>query len=77
MRHKGHTHVEEGEEGNTHVWDKYFKILVNDYRPAFKRKISETLFIKQLKPSLNVKEKSIRLHLYNGLLIYDATHLGF
>ena len=53
------------EEGHTHVWDKDVKVLGNNYRSAFKRKISEALFIKQLKPSLNVKEKSIRLHLYN------------
>ena len=53
------------EEGYTHVWDGDFKVLDNNYRSAFKRKISEALFIKQLKPSLNVKEKSIRLHLCN------------
>ena len=52
-------------EGHTHVWDRDFKVLGNNYRSAFKRKISEALFIKKLKPSLNVKEKSIRLHLYN------------
>ena len=44
-------------EGHTHVWDKDFKVLGNNYRSAFKRKIREALFIKQLKPSLNVKEK--------------------
>ena len=53
------------EEGHTHVWDKDFKVLGNNYRSAFKRKISEALFIKQLKPSRNVKAKSIRSHLYN------------
>ena len=52
-------------EGHTHVWDKDFKVLGNNYCSAFKRKIGEALFIKQLKSSLNVKEKSIRLHLYN------------
>ena len=40
-------------EGHTHVWDKDFKVLGNNYRSAFKWKISEALFIKQLKPSLN------------------------
>ena len=35
------------------------------------------LFIKQLKLSLNVREKLIQLHFYNWLLIYDATHLRF
>ena len=37
-------------------------------RSAFKRKIGEALFIKQFRPSLNVKEQSIRLHLYNCVL---------
>ena len=35
------------EEGHTHVWDKDFKVLGKNYRSAFKRKISKTLFIKQ------------------------------
>ena len=52
-------------EGHTHIWDKDFKVLGNNYFSVFKRKISETLLIKQLKPSLNVKEQSIRLHLHN------------
>ena len=43
------------EEGHTHLWDRDFKVLGNNYHSAFKRKISEALFIKQLKPSLNVK----------------------
>ena len=53
------------EEGRTHVRDKDFRLLGNNYHSAFKRKISEALFMKQLKPSLNVKKKSMRLHLYN------------
>ena len=47
------------EEGHTHLWDRDFKVLGNNYHSAFKRKISEALFIKQLKPSLTVKEKSV------------------
>ena len=43
------------EEGHTRVWDKDFKVLGNNYRSAFKRKISKALFIKQLKSSFNVK----------------------
>ena len=53
------------EEGHTHVWDKDFKVLGNSCHLACKRKISEALFIKQLKLSLNVKQKSMQLHLYN------------
>ena len=52
-------------EGHIHVWDKDFKALDHNYSSAFKRKISEALFIKHSKPSVNVKEKKIRLHLYN------------
>ena len=45
-------------EGHTHVEDKDFKVLGKYYyHSAFKWKISEALFIKQLKPSLNAKEK--------------------
>ena len=50
---------------HNHVWYKDFKVLGTNYRSTFERKISEALFIKQLKLSLNVKEKSIKLHLYN------------
>ena len=53
------------EEDHTHLWDKNFKVLGNNYCSIFKRNISEALFIKQLKPSLNVKETLIPLHLYN------------
>ena len=36
------------EEGHTHVQDKDFKVIGNNYRSVFKRKISEALLIKQL-----------------------------
>ena len=53
------------EKNHQHVWENDFKVLGNKYCSNFKRKITEALFIKQLKPSLNVKEKSIQLQLYN------------
>ena len=53
------------EKNHQHVWENNFKVLDNNYRSNFKRKISEAVFIKQLKPSLNVKEKSIQLQLCN------------
>ena len=56
-----------------HVWENDFKVLGNNYHSNFKRKISEALFIKQLKPSLNVKEKSIQLQLYNWFTIPVAS----
>ena len=50
---------------HTHVWKDDFKILNGNYKSSVKRKISEALYIRTLKPTLNVKEKSIRLELYN------------
>ena len=57
------------ENGHTYVWEKDFQILGNDYQPNFKQKISESLFIRQLKPTLNVNEKSITLHPFNWFII--------
>ena len=48
-----------------HVWENDFKILGNNYQSNIKRKISESLFIRQLKPTLNANEKSIPLQLFN------------
>ena len=56
-REKGHTDV--------YVGDKDIKVLGNNYRSPFKRKVSEAIFIKHLKPSFNVKEQSIWLLVYN------------
>ena len=61
------------EKNHQHVWENDFKLLGNDWRSNFKRKISEALFIKQLKPSLNVKEKSIQMQLYNWFTIPVAS----
>ena len=47
------------ESQHTHVW------LNGCYKSCVKRKISEALYVKTLKPILNVKEKSIRLEFYN------------
>ena len=49
----------------THVWKDNFKILNGNCKSSVKRKISEALYIRTLKPTLNVKEKSVRLELYN------------
>ena len=42
-----------------------FKILGQGYRSNFRRKISESLFIKRLKPTLNVQKDSYKLSLFN------------
>ena len=46
---------------NTHA----FKIIGRGYRSNFARKISESLFIKKLKPDLNVQKDSYKLLLFN------------
>ena len=53
------------EKGHTHIWENDFKILGNNYQSNIKRKINESLSIRQLKPTLNANEKSIPLHLFN------------
>ena len=50
---------------HTYVCEDDFKILNGNFESSVKRKISEALYIRTLKPTLNVKEKSIRLELYN------------
>ena len=50
---------------HNHVWEDDFKLLDNNYQSNIKRKISESLFIRQLKPSLNKQDKLIPLNLYN------------
>ena len=46
---------------HTHVWEHNFNLLGNNYQSNMKRKISESLFIRQLKPSLNKQDKSLPL----------------
>ena len=42
-----------------------FKIVGKGYRSDFTRKISESLYIKTLKPDLNVQKDSYKLSLFN------------
>ena len=54
------------ENNHKHVSLEDFLILRNGYtNRKFKRKISEALFIKELRPSLNTQETSVHLLLYN------------
>ena len=53
------------EKHHTPVWENDFKILANHHQSNFKHKISESLYIRQLKPTLNAHEKLIPLHLFN------------
>ena len=43
---------------HTQVWEDHFKLLGNNYQSNIKRKISEFLFIRKLKPSLNKPDKT-------------------
>ena len=65
------------EKGHTHVWENDFKILGNNYQSNIKRKISESLFIRQLKPTLNANEKSIPLYIFHGYYIYYTFLIDF
>ena len=47
-----------------HVWSDNFKVLDNNYKSNTRRKISEALYIKDHKPSLNIQEKSFPLKLF-------------
>ena len=53
------------ESQHTHVQKDDFKILNGIYKSSVKSKISEALYIRILKPTLHVKEKSVRLELHN------------
>ena len=44
---------------------KSFRIIGKGYRSNLSRKISESLFIKKLKPDLNVQKESYKLSLFN------------
>ena len=50
---------------SSHLLKHARDILNGNYKSSVKTKISEVLYIRTLKPSLNVKEKSIRLELHN------------
>ena len=60
---------------HTHIWEDDFKLLGNNYQSNIKRKISESSFIRQLKPSLNRQDKSVPLNLYNWFLIAINTYI--
>ena len=47
------------ESQHTHVWKDDFKILSGNYKSSVKRYISEALYIRTLKQTLNVKENQL------------------
>ena len=50
---------------HSHVWTKDFKILGSNYSSTAKRKISESLFIREYSPTMNTQETSYTLTLFN------------
>ena len=62
---KSHLLIHAKETRHRRIWLKDFKILGKGYKSDFKRRISESLFIKKLKPDLNVQMDAYRLTLFN------------
>ena len=63
---KSHLFRHSVEHNHKNVERQDFKILGKGYRNnAMKRKISEAIYCRELKPTLNVQEKSIDLKLFN------------
>ena len=63
---KSHLFRHSVQHNNKNLERQDFKILGKGYRNnAMKRKISEALYCRELKPTLNVQEKSIDLKLFN------------
>ena len=56
------------EMGHERVWLEDFKVLGSGYSNDFKRKVSESLFINELKPDLNVQKTAFKLPLFNWLM---------
>ena len=63
---KSHTLKHSLENNHKHLSFEDFRVLRNGYTNSkFKRQISEALFIKELRPSLNTQETSVPLLWYN------------
>ena len=60
------SHVLEHSISSKHerVWKEDYKIIGKNYSSKTKRKISEAIFIKDLKPALNIQDSSYPLKLY-------------
>ena len=54
------------ESGHRHIKGENFKIINNGFRNnTLKRRIAESLLVKEKKPTLNKQEQSLQLKLYN------------
>ena len=61
------THVYKHSINNNHkhVWVDDFEILSSNCTASYKRKLSESLYIKEYNASLNSQEKSVKLNILN------------
>ena len=54
------------ENNHQHVSVKDFKIIGNGFRGKNKKKnVAEALLIREIKPTLNIQDQSVRLHLFS------------
>ena len=62
---KSHVLIHSKKTKHRRVFLQNVKILGSGYRTNFRRKISEALYIKELKPDLNVQKEAYKLKLFN------------
>ena len=62
---KSHVLIHSKETKHRRVFLPNLKIVGSGYKSDFRRKISEALHIKELKPDLNIQKDAYRLKLYN------------
>ena len=62
---KSHVLIHSKKTKHRRVFLQNLKILGSGYRTNFRRKISEALYIKELKPDLNVQKEAYKLKLFN------------
>ena len=63
--HKSHMLKHSIEKHHDNVAQENFKIIAENFRNKGKRKLSESLWIKDLRPILNAQDKSVLLKLFN------------
>ena len=63
--HKSHMLKHSIEKHHDNVAQENFKIIAENFRNKGKRKMSESLWIKDLRPTLNAQDKSVPLKLFN------------
>lgn len=60
-----HVYKHSNNVNHKHVWLDDFEILDSNYTSTYKRKLSESLFIKKYNSTLNTQENSVKLNLFN------------